>query len=362
MLKRVELIIVACLYYSGLVGLVRWWKQRSGQSLVILNYHRATGGDLRKQLLYLRRHYRILHLETALKELYMLDKNGSQSKVRRTPLVLTFDDGSRDNYSVGFKLAQELQIPITIFLIPGYIQSGSRFWWLEGDHLVSHTQVSEATVEGRTYHLDKLAEQKALAQAIDARVRHAASVPEREAFLVSTRKALADSSSAIAEDQATSSLTWAEVQEMEESGWVSFGAHTMHHPILAYLTDPAEVEYEISECRMVLERHLKHSVYTFAYPVGYLEHIGENASCAVQKAGYNWAVTTINGFNTPQSNPYLLRRVVVDADQHWLSVATKASGVWSIFSRLYQAPRTLLQHLRNSVPYLDLSHRPHFPT
>ncbi len=345
MYKRMEMLIAACLYYSGLVRLVRWWRQRSRQSLVILNYHRAAGGDLRRHLLYLRRHYRVLHLETALEELYTFYKNGSQRRDRRIPLVLTFDDGNRDNYTHSFKLACELQVPLTMFLIPGYIESGSRFWWLEGDQLVSHAQVSVATIEGRTYRLDKLDERKALAQAIDARVRHATSIAEREAFLVSVRKALAEPSPGITEEEesVTAALTWAEVQEMEESGWVSFGAHTMHHPILAYLADPAEVQYEVAECRTVLERRLGHPVRTFAYPVGHLEHIGEHAVRAVQEAGYGWALTTIHGFNTPETDSYLLRRVVVDVDQHWLSVAAKASGVWDFFSRLYWMPVTFFR-------------------
>src|SRR5205085_4676299 len=116
-------------------------------------------------------------------------------------------------------------------------------WWLEADHLVSHAQVREATIEGRTYHLDKLDERKALVQAIDARMHNATSVTGREEFLVSLRKALAEPSPQIAEEeeQVTSPLAWTEVREMEESGWVSFGAHTMHHPILACLTDPTEV-------------------------------------------------------------------------------------------------------------------------
>jgi len=312
--------------------------------LVILCYHRATGGDLRRHLLYLRRHYRVLHLEKALEELYTPNKSGSHRGDRRTPLVLTFDDGNRDNYTHGFKFAYELQVPITMFLIPGYIESGSRFWWLEGNHLVSHAQVSEATIEGRTYHLDNLRERKALAQAIDARVSHAAYITERKEFLVAVRKILAEPSPEIAEEeQATSPLTWTEVQEMEKSGWVSFGAHTMHHPILAYLTDPAEVQYEVNECRVLLERALKHPVRTFAYPVGQLEHIGEKGLSAVREAGYDWALTTIYGFNTPQTDPYLLRRVVVDVDQHWLMVAAKASGIWGFFSRLFWMPITLIR-------------------
>src|SRR5437667_5147971 len=100
MRKRVLTLIAACFYYSGLVMLARWWTRHSGARLVILNYHRATGGDLRRHLLYLRRHYRILHLEEALQELYSPHKQAVGCD-RRTPLVLTFDDGYHDNYTHG---------------------------------------------------------------------------------------------------------------------------------------------------------------------------------------------------------------------------------------------------------------------
>lgn len=334
MYKRVEMLIGACLYYSGLMRLARWWKRRSRQSLVILNYHRATSGDLRRHLLYLRRHYRILHLEAALEELYMPHQNRKRKRDRRTPLVVTFDDGYYDNYTHAFALACELQIPITIFLVPGYIESGSRFWWQEDAYLVPHAQVSEASIEGCTYHLDQENERKALALAIDAHVRYATSVTGREEFLVAVRQALEAPSLATDEERPALPVSWKEVREMEESGWVSFGAHTMHHPILAYLTDPTEVQYEVSECRSVLEQQLGHPVHTFAYPVGRSEHIGEHAIHAVQEAGYAWAVTAMYGFNNSQTDPYLLRRVEVDVDQHWLVIAAKTCGIWGFFSRL----------------------------
>ena len=274
-------------------------------------------------------------------------KNASPRRDQRTPLVLTFDDGYRDHYTHALALSRELQVPITIFLIPGYIQNGDRFWWREAEHLVRHAQVSEATIEGRTYHLDTPAERNALAQVIDARVRYAASVAQREEFLIAVRKVLAEPPYTMTEEQATLPLTWAQVKVAEESGWISYGAHTMHHPILAELTDPAEVLFEVSECRVVLERQLGHAVRTFAYPVGQPEHIGAHGLPAVREAGYDWAVTTIQGFNTAHTDPYLLRRIVVDVDQHWLSVAAKASGVWGFFTDLYRMPRRLIrEHLR----------------
>jgi peptidoglycan/xylan/chitin deacetylase (PgdA/CDA1 family) len=329
MRERVRVFIAACFYYSGLVKVAYWWIRRSRQRLIILNYHRATGGDLHRQMLYLHRHYRILHLEEALEELYTPheEKPGAD---RRMPLVLTFDDGYHDNYTYGFALACELQVPITIFLIPGYIESGDYFWWLEGDRLVRYAQADKVTIEGHTYHLDQPEERKALVEAIDARSRYATSVAECEAFLKAVREAL-EVTSSNAEEEAIRPLTWAEVRKMEESGLVSFGAHTMHHPVLAYIKDSEEVRHEVGACRRVLEQYLDHPVRTFAYPVGKLEDIGDEGLRAVQEAGYDWVVTTIPGMNTPQSDPHLLRRVMGDVSRHWLVMAAEVSGLWHFF-------------------------------
>ncbi len=341
MRKYILIFIAACFYFSGLVKLARWRTQRrakSGQYLIILNYHCASGGDLRQHMLYLRRHYRLLHLEAALEEHYTLRKNEQFRRKTRTPLVLTFDDGYRDNYTHGFTSACELQIPITIFLIPGYIESGDYFWWGEHKRLIHFTQLKDISLSGRTYHLDHPDERMALSREIDNQLRFATSVSQREAFLKTIRKKLAVPSSAVIEKEMALPLTWTEIQEMEKSGWVSFGAHTQHHPILAYLVDPAELNNEVEKCRETLEGHLGHPIRTFAYPVGQMQHIGDNVLQSVKDAGYQWAVTTQYGFNTPQSDPFLLRRIEVDVTQHWLVMAAEAAGLWGWFSRMRWIP------------------------
>lgn len=341
MRKYMLICIAACFYYSGLVKLARWWTRRdtrSGQCLIILNYHCATGGDLRQHMLYLRRHYRILHLEAALEELFIPRKNEQYRRGKLTPLVLTFDDGYRDNYSHGFALARELQIPITIFLIPGYIESGDYFWWGEHKRLIHFTRVKAVTVSGQTYHLEQPQERITLSREIDMHLRYATSVTQREAFLERIRKNLAIPSSVVLEVEKALSLTWTEIQEMEESGWVSFGAHTQHHPILSYLTDPVELQREVENCRGILEQRLGHPIRSFAYPVGQIQHIGENVLQSVKEAGYKWALTTKYGYNSPQSDPYLLRRIEVDVSQHWLVLAAEAAGIWGFFSRIRWIP------------------------
>lgn len=333
MFKWILTFIAACLYYSGLVQLACWWKRRQGPYLVILNYHRAANrGELRDHLRYLRRHYRVLHLDAALDELYTPDKNKQARTDQRVPIVVTLDDGYHDNYTHGLVAASELQVPITIFLIPGYIDSGERFWWLEADYLVSHTQIKEATLEGQVYHLNSQDEREGLIKLINGRVRNATSVAERENFVRLAREALGHPTLVTAEDKLALPITWEEALEMDRSEWISFGAHTMHHPILGYLTDPAEAEYEVSESRSALEQRLGHAPRSFAYPVGWLDHAGLHGVRAAHKTGFDWAVTTVYGFNTPETDPYLLRRIEVDVDEHWLMLAAKASGLWIFFT------------------------------
>ena len=343
MYDRVLTVIAACFYYSGLVGVGRWWVQQLGARLIILNYHAATPGDLRQHLLYLRQHYRLLHLDEALEELFSSTERKVQD--RRTPLVVTFDDGCSDNYTHCFALACELQIPITLFLIPGYLETGERFWWQEPEYLVRHAEVTEVMIEGQAYHLNKAEEREALVQVIDMRMRFAASVQEREAFLQDVRRLLRAPCAVALEEKRSLPFSWAEVETMKRCGWISFGGHTMHHPLLGYLSDPSEAEYEVRESRRELEQHLGAVVRSFAYPVGKLKDIGEQGVRSVEKAGYTWAVTTIDGFNTPESNPYLLHRFTVDVGQHWLFVAAKVSGVWSLFTNLARMPMRFFQYL-----------------
>ncbi|HYB01105.1 MAG TPA: polysaccharide deacetylase family protein [Ktedonobacteraceae bacterium] len=336
--NRVRLYISACFYYSGLVSLMRRWRQRWRPGLTILYYHQAYREDLRSQWLYLRRHYRILSLEAALEELSITHKKGIQRKNQRSLLALTFDDGYYDNFTHAFPVARELQVPITIFLIPGYIGSSNSFWW--ATRLVRLAQVEQLTWEGCTYHLDQQEERKALAQVIDARFSRSTSFPEREKFLASLCQMLSVPPSAVLKEEPAPLLTWTQVREMQESGWVSFGAHTIHHPDLGTLVDPAEVRHEVGECRTMLEKQLGHPVRIFAYPFG---SIGDYGLGAVKQTGYDWAVTTQPGINTCLTDPHLLRRRKMDGNKHWLVVAAETAGAWGVLSRMKGAVRLLIR-------------------
>ena len=342
MRKRVLIMIAGCFYYSGLVALARWWTRHSGRHVVILNYHTASGGQLLRHILYLRRHYYIQPIEIALEELFAsASSNASVRADRRIPLVLTFDDGYVDNFTYAMEMARNYCVPISIYLIPDYVTTGKRFWWFEGQSMARRAHASEVMLDRQVLrlHADNAA-RGVLAQYVDDHARHATSVTERETFLSDLREKLELSLQPDERDRDWERLpvNWEQVLAMDNSGWISFGAHTMHHPILSYLTDPIEIQDEVTTCRQVLEQRLGHPIRTFAYPVGQAQHMDDDVVQAVKHAGYSWALTTTYGLNTPASDPYRLKRIETDVTQHWLIVAVEAAGLWGFFSRLRWLP------------------------
>lgn len=341
MRKKVLVVIAGLLYYSGLVALVRWWTRQASSRLVILNYHTASGGNFSQHVHYLNKHYRIMHIEAALEDLYAVRKNIPRHSVdRRIPLVITLDDGYVDNYTHARKVAQHYHIPLSIYLIPGYIESGNHYWWLEGKRLARQTCISQVELAGRVFDLTQKEQRGMLAQYIDMLARHSSSVADREAFLEMARHTLNVSTDSDERDGNLGQLpmSWAQILEMDKEGCISYGAHTMNHPILAFIANPVEMRYEIAACRQMLEEKLGHPVRTFAYPIGQRQHIDASVVQAVRDAGYSWALTTTYGHNTPLTNPYRLRRIEADVDQHWLVVAVEAAGLWGFFARLRWLP------------------------
>ncbi len=108
-------------------------------------------------------------------------------------------------------------------------------------------------------------------------------------------------------------LTWGQIKEMQAAG-ICFGGHTMTHPKLSAAESNAAME-EISGCKKVIEENIGTPINWFAYPYGDLK---EETPVLVKDAGYSHACTTRSGFNQPDIDPYLLRRLeVYGTDPAW---------------------------------------------
>jgi len=100
-------------------------------------------------------------------------------------------------------------------------------------------------------------------------------------------------------------LTWDQIRQLDRTGMVEIGSHTVNHLDLTVLS-PAAARYQLVQSRRELASRLGHSVDSFSYPGG---RFNSRVVELVREAGYRSAVTTLYGWATPRSNPLALPRV-----------------------------------------------------
>jgi peptidoglycan/xylan/chitin deacetylase (PgdA/CDA1 family) len=100
-------------------------------------------------------------------------------------------------------------------------------------------------------------------------------------------------------------LTWDQVRQLDASGLITIGSHTIDHPDLPTET-AAQQEAEIAGGKAELEAEIGHKVTDFAYPYGDYNQTTINI---VKAAGFLTAVTTTPGTLQPPSSRYTLDRI-----------------------------------------------------
>lgn len=102
-------------------------------------------------------------------------------------------------------------------------------------------------------------------------------------------------------------MTWAQVDEMQQSGIIDFESHTLSHPELDKLPDD-QVMHQLADSKKALEWRLNKPINFIAYPCGSYD---EELLRMTKEAGYRAAFTVHYGLATPAENPYMLDRVPI---------------------------------------------------
>ena len=105
----------------------------------------------------------------------------------------------------------------------------------------------------------------------------------------------------------TGCLNFEDVKRIVDEGF-TVGGHTLTHCNMGKITDNNRLRYEIAEDKKRLERITGRKIEYFSYPFGAYYNPNINLADVVRESGYRGAVTTVSGFNSVCSNPYMLDR------------------------------------------------------
>jgi peptidoglycan/xylan/chitin deacetylase (PgdA/CDA1 family) len=214
----------------------------------------ATPGALDAQLQLITRHFEVVSPGA-------LEADGTAGR----RVVLTFDDGYRDNYELAFPVLRRHGVPATFFLATGFIDRPKVPWW---DELAWMVRTSPRDVlQAGAWLRGPLVLEGDRRAAIDELTRTFKALPaaRTEEFLDFCGEA-AGTGRSDAGGGADLWMTWQMAAELRDAGMV-IGGHTARHPVLGR-ADEATQRREIEECRRRLQEELGVSMRYFAYPVG----------------------------------------------------------------------------------------------
>lgn len=278
-------------------------QKKAGTHLTILAYHRimdfppdylldegviSTSPDIFEQEMeFCAEHFHLINFKI------LKDCLEGRQALPEHPLIITFDDGYRDNYTHAFPILKKYGLPATVFLTVDHINSSEPFWWDIASFSLKHNG-SKGPLEIRQFLrcLKTIPNDERLKKIQELKIRFETALKRLE----------------------RQTLTWEEIKEMSHNG-IEFGSHTMTHPVLSQIQSEPELRYELSESKRIIEERLACEVIALSYPVGGQDAFNESVQQKIREAGYDLAISYLHGINKIDGdlNRFNLKRL--DADK-----------------------------------------------
>jgi len=230
------------------------------------------------------------------------------------PMLITFDDGYRNNIDYALPICKQFDIKPIIFLSTKHVDSGMPFWFDRLDFALQQNMgdVILISYSGQNYSFDatsRIALAKSFKQFRDE-VKCAYSDDNEmnqlfnslsDELEMRSGKALKD---ICQKDDWSAIVSWQQLREQVKSGSLDVGSHTLDHWRLDSLNEQ-QILSQLKQSKVSIEDELTVQCDYFCYPNG---NYNNNAKRLVQDAGYLAAFSTDVGLCKIQDDLMTLKR------------------------------------------------------
>ena len=272
--------------------------------------------DFERQLQYLSEHHPCVSLGEMISGL-------CDGGLARDSVVLTFDDGYRDNLELALPLLEKYKVPATIYVTTGLVEKRAGIWWYEQEHIVRQLSQLSFRWRGTIYdwELETSQQKDTACEGLNLLFKNLP-LPEQQELMTLIRGQCDEQFS-----YEGLGLSWDELRQLDANPLITIGAHTINHPNLR-LCSQDELLAELDGSRRVLEKELGHAVPHAAYPFGTAEQAGPREFRAAKDLGFQSVCTTRLGHIHPEHRDHLtaLPRVCIDFFDRFDRFHWKLSG------------------------------------
>ena len=228
-------------------------------------------------------------------------------------VVLTFDDGYKDNLHYALPILRRQEAPFTLYIATALVDGVGELWWQAIEDIIARQQAIALTVDGRTDYLDTrtVPEKKLAFTTLYWRMRH---LPEAQRLALLHRFA-ADYGHDLQAQCRGVIMDWSELRHFAGEPLCTIGAHSVHHYELAKLP-LAQAGDEMAQSADILLAQFGQRPSHFSYPLGGPLSAGPREYALARELGFVSAVTTRAGGLYPRhaSAPHALPRISLNGN------------------------------------------------
>jgi len=317
-MKGKKELLADVLFNFNLVNLFKRLPLRN--KLIVLNYHRVRPNDsdfttafddgvytlnmdeFTRQIKWLKQNT----LTLSERELIDCYRDGSfvPPKTSIPCVVITFDDGYRDNYTLAYPILKFYEIPAILFVATQMINTRQIPWWDVIAYLIKRCSKSFITFDGRQFPMgDQKREAITFFQLLMKQEQY-----EHTKYLLSDLSEACEVAPPDSDLQDMEILTWDEIREMAQNH-IAIGSHTHTHRVLSTI-NPSSQKEEMILSKLIIEENIGKPVLSISYPVGELCYITEETADIAASSGYAIGFTTNTGVNYWKSiQLYTIKRI-----------------------------------------------------
>lgn len=311
---------VAVLCYHGVVAEIRALKN----PLIFLVVDAV---EFSRQLEYLRENFTPI----SASELYdCLVGNRAWPK---NPVLVTFDDGYRNNVTIAAPILLRMGIPAVFHLTTGYLGSNAILWTTEVRLRVMDWPEPQIVCELGRYELGPQGNdrERRLRVANELAERCKRASPETREEVLALLRSKTEAVPSLYDPEAHAFMDWAEARWLAAQGF-ELGSHTVSHPILTSLKSES-VEAELRASRQAIESETGTSCRFLAYPNGGRADYSAEIMRQAEQAGYQLAFSVEDRHAGPSPVRWAVPRLCVPHGSPCNVFRAKVSGLYALAGR-----------------------------
>lgn len=300
---------------------LRGFPTRANNQLVILLYHGVTDfvsygiencsrkhlavTDFLSQMRFVKKKCNVLSIDD------VVDLVINNEKFPPMSVVVSFDDGFENNYSIAAPILSDLKIPAVFYITSGIVSTQLMFWVDSIEDCINLTQENKLRLILDTECEFGLTSSEQKIQALHAIKGFCKKQPASEKDRVINRLVEgAKVEPSVEHSPNYAKITWKQLKDLASNSLFTIGGHSLYHDILSEL-DPAKMRADIELSLRLLEYNLNEKIVHYSYPEGQENHFNDEVISVLKDNSIVCCPSARIGLNDASVDLFHLYRIMI---------------------------------------------------